>query len=280
MKCNNPQIRELVSRYQMNLLTDSAERSRVEAHILSCEHCFQESCSMSPALDLLNEHPQCFLDAAIKPEPFFKKNPAGVRVVIKNIFDRLTMFFDFILDLWTKPPVRILVPVGASIALALVLLLPRPATYTDLAVIKKADYQPVSFRGVAPASESARIFEDAMKAYVRDDYRESIEKLNAYCAMEPDNAYGRFYLGVSHVMNEELDEGTGHLETALILCRGTDNPVLLNECLWMLGNVSLRLEQPEKAIEYLKENHEIEGADQKRIDQLIDAIEKLMNKGQ
>lgn len=254
--------------YQLNLLTDSTEKNLVEAHLLSCESCFQECCHLSPALDLINEKPEYFMEAVRQKESSKQKKMTNL----------ISEIFKWIWQAWSKPPVRILVPVCATVILAIIFVLPRPSSYSDLAVIRKAAYQPTGIRGQVQMTDSERLFKEAMDAYNRNQYDESIQKLNEYRGREPGNAHAQFYLGMSHLMKQDLNSGIEHLKISETLCRETENCTLLNQCLWTLANAYLKLGFPDQALPYLRKGLETEGANQDRIQTLIGKIEKMKDK--
>lgn len=65
-KCTNPEIGQMIGRYEFDLLTPD-EKALFEAHALECDACFQDLHSFSPAVKTMKKHVKLFRKA-IQPE--------------------------------------------------------------------------------------------------------------------------------------------------------------------------------------------------------------------
>ena len=62
MKCIDPKMKKLVSLYQFNMLGEE-EKFSVEDHLLECDACFEEVYRLCPAVEIVEEKPEFFLNA-------------------------------------------------------------------------------------------------------------------------------------------------------------------------------------------------------------------------
>jgi len=60
MKCTNPDIGRLITRYEFEMLSDDEKRI-FEAHLLECDYCFEDLYSMSQVLETMKKEPEVFI---------------------------------------------------------------------------------------------------------------------------------------------------------------------------------------------------------------------------
>ncbi|MDZ7262795.1 MAG: tetratricopeptide repeat protein [candidate division KSB1 bacterium] len=251
MKCTNPRMKKWVNLYQLDLLPEEQKIS-VEAHLLECEACFQELYRFSPVLEALEEMPERFLDALQPRETLLAQAIRFLKGQVADLKRISALIFSALVRWWEKPAVKVLVPVTVAALVAMIVLLPEiinlfqpPPHYSDLAVIEKAIYKPLSFRGPV---EPQKLFDEGMRLYEQDNYVEAIPKLAAFLEHEPHDAYGHFYLGVCWLLQGDIRSAIEHLDLASELSQEQSNKLLLEKCYWYLGNAYLKINDVENAL--------------------------------
>ena len=248
MKCIDKRMKKLVSLYQFNMLGEE-EKFSVEDHLLECDACFEEVYRLSPAVEIVAEKPEFFLNAlqpkvsiAMRITSLFKKTTHGISDLAKDIFAKM--------DGWIrKPAIRILVPATVIALLLVVFVTPIKKNFSDLAIIENASYLALKVRGVIDGLSSTQsIFDQGMKYYQEKNYEQAIPKLNIYVKRKKDDAYGHFYLGVSLLLTDQAKKGIKHLKAATELCEKQGKDILLEKCHWYLGNAYLKNSDVDKAL--------------------------------
>lgn len=248
MKCIDKRMKKLVSLYQFNMLGEE-EKFSVEDHLLECDACFEEVYRLSPAVEIVAEKPEFFLNAlqpkvsiAMRITSLFKKTTHGISDLAKDIFATM--------DGWIrKPAIRILVPATVIALLLVVFVTPIKKNFSDLAIIENASYLALKVRGVIDGLSSTQsIFDQGMKYYQEKNYEQAIPKLNIYVKRKKDDAYGHFYLGVSLLLTDQAKKGIKHLKAATELCEKQGKDILLEKCHWYLGNAYLKNSDVDKAL--------------------------------
>ena len=266
MKCINPEMKKLVNQYQFNLLPNE-DRAKVEAHLLECDSCFQELYRLSPALEALEKVPHQLVDAVEPVETIFLRSIQYYKNSVIPAFIRW----------WQKPAVKILIPATISLLFIVILLLPKQQDYADLAVIEKAPYQTLAFKGPIEISPEQKLFERGMESYQRDDYASAIQELSAYVEQEPKNIYGQFYLGVCLLLQDNTEESIKHFELATRLSQQEDNESFLERSYWYLGNAYLKLGDMKNAQMVFKTVTKLQGKFTEKANEQISKIETFMN---
>ena len=274
MKCKKPQMKELLSSYQMGLINKDQELD-VEAHLLECESCFQEVYRLRPVFELFEEMPARFKED-LQPSgilgEFIEKPYHLINKTFSEGFQKLIKWFEE--TFWIK----ILAP-ALIVTLIILLILPRhPDNFADLAVIEKAPYLALKFKGPIEITPSQQLFLEGMKFYEQDNFAETIPRLSNFLEHEPDNAFGHFYLGVSLLLQHEIKDGIEHLGIASDLSKEQDNKFLLEKCYWNLGNAYLKKNDAEKALIAFKRAIELQGEYQKNAKEQIKKIETIKKK--
>ena len=160
--------------------------------------------------------------------------------------------------LWEIPTIKILVPAAATILLAIILLIPSSKQYSDLAILEKAPYISFRLKGPVELTNTQEIFDDAMRLYVQDNYREAIPKLLDFSEREPDSASGYFYLGVCLLITNETERGIEKLEISAKLCQEQEFLILEERCYWYLGNAYLKINNVEESLIFFRKTIKLE----------------------
>lgn len=277
MKCKDPKMRRLVSLYQFNLLEEK-ERFRVEEHLLDCDACFEEVYRMSEVSALLEQEPHLFLDA-VQPG---KSNITLVRKAYSIIITTLSDFSKYMCGLfqdWIRiPAVRVLVPVTVAILFVLILAKPFKKDFSQLAIIEGASYIGGKASEFADEFSSTQaLYDQGMKYYQEKNYQLAIQKLDSFVRRKKDDPYGHFYLGVSHLMENQFRDGVKYLEIAAELSQKQNKQFLLEKANWHLANAYLKINEVEKAIKLLKDLSMAEGEYNEQARTLLVKISDLRN---
>ncbi len=252
MKCIDPRMKKFVSLYQFNML-GGEEKFSVEDHLLECDACFEEVYSLCPALEIVAEKTEFFLNAlqpkvsiAMKITSLFKRSIHGITDLVKNILAAIDRGL-------RKPAIRILVPVTVIALLLVIFVTPIKKNFSELAIIENASYLALKVRGFADEfSSTQNLYNQGMKYYQEKNYEQAIQKLSVFVKRKKDGAYGHFYLGVSYLLTDEYKRGVKHLESASELCQKQGKDILLEKCYWHLGNAYLKINEVEKAIKQFR----------------------------
>ncbi|MDZ7400337.1 MAG: zf-HC2 domain-containing protein [candidate division KSB1 bacterium] len=270
-------MRRLVSLYQFNLLEEE-ERFRVEEHLLDCDACFEEVYRMSEVSALLEQEPHLFLDAVQSRE----SNLTLVRKAYSIIITSLMEFLKYVCELfqnWIKiPAVRVLVPVTAAVLFILIVAKPFKKDFSRLAIIESASYIGGKASEFADEFSSAQtLYDQGMKYYQEKNYQLAIQKLDSFVRRKTDDPFGHFYLGVSHLMQNDFKNGVRYLEIAADLSQEQNNQLLLEKSNWYLANAYLKINEAEKAIKLLTDLSMIEGEYKEQSRNLLMKLSELRN---
>lgn len=282
MKCTNPKFKKLVSLYQFNLL-DEQEKIAVEAHLLECEACFEELYLLGPVINLMTERPECF-DEVLKIKPnLLARALSSITNWFHSLVDPIMSFIQaarrLVIELLKVPAFRILVPATAVAIVLLLILLPSPKRYSDLAIINNASYAPLHFRGLVNGYSAAdELLDQGIKHYEQQQYAEAVIKLLGYTRQRADDPYGHFYAGLSLLHTNEIKKAIEQLQSAAQLSKKQGKEVLLEKCYWFLGNAYLKLNDVEKAVPEFQKVIEIKGQYAADAQQQIARIKALRDK--
>lgn len=248
MKCTNPKIKDLVRLYQFGTLTEE-QTICVEAHLMECQACMAELFHASPILEIFEENPDQFLEA-LEPElTWWRWLKQFFIEKLESFSEILLSIFSPIYALGRNPAIRLLVS-AVAVALIVMLLLPKSSVdYSDLATIAKAPYLGLRLRQPGIETQSKKLFEFAMASYQSDQYDATIPQLDSLLTIKPDHAEGKFYLGVSLLLTENIKDGIQRLKEASLLSQQQENKILLSRCYWYLGNAFLKLNDEKQARE-------------------------------
>ncbi len=277
MKCTNPEMNVLVSMYQCNLLSEE-EKVKAEAHILACPACFKEFYQFNSVVEALEAKPEEFIAELAAGETVFERAFGLIKNQVDSLKNIIDSIFSALINWWKRPAIKILAPVSVIAILAIIFLLPSENQYSDLAVMKKAPYEALKFKGQVDLTSEQKLFIDAMKFYERNAYKKAIPELMAFLEQEPDNAYGHFYLGISFILERELNKGIHHLDQSSQICQEQGNRLLLEQCYWYLGKGHLKKNNGEQALIELKKCAAINGEYETDAIKMIARIEKMREK--
>ena len=247
MNCTNPKMKQLISLYQFDLLSE-AQKTSVEAHLLECDACFAELYRLSPAMELINKKPDQFVSALQPRQTIFTNIFKLMKKFVCALKNTGLLILTTISKMWEIPAIKIIIPAAATIILAIFVLLPSSKQYSDLAILDKASYISFRLKGPAEITNTQKIFEKAMKFYAQDKYAEAIPMLLDFTKKEPDSAYGNFYLGVCLVLTDQLERGIEKLEISAKLCQQHELLILEERCYWYLGNAYLKINKVKEAL--------------------------------
>ena len=222
---------DLLAAYEMGLL-DDADRRRFEDHLDGCDDCLDELYSLAPVAAALTADPGSFAAAASTRRTWTHR--------LLGILESLS-----------QP--RVLAPVAAAAALALLLLLPAAPRWTNLATLEPLPYTRVNVR--AGDDQGSRLFTAGMARYTRGEYGPAAEILLkaaddledadgdglAMPATSPDQA--RLYAGVSLL----LDGRTSAAKAPLQAAAGDPLPPISENARWYLAQACLLTDRPDSA---------------------------------
>jgi hypothetical protein len=252
--CTDPSVGELVAAYEMGLL-ESDDRASFERHLEMCEECQDRLFEMAPVAATLTSHAAA---VGAKLSPVEESAPRAEAAIAET---RGSSFWAQITDrvrdlVWRLTRPRVLVPVGATVAVALVIsifLQPTPSRFSDLAQVEPVPYVQLSTRDAA-SSEAERLFGEGMAAYADARYEEAARLLGQCTeAAEMGEGWGqidqaRFYLGLSLLLSGDASRAVPHLEEA---SHSRIRPVA-DRSRWYLAQAALLQEDPTTALRHLQ----------------------------
>jgi hypothetical protein len=255
--CTDPVKGELVAAYEMGLL-EPADRTVFEKHLEMCEECQEKLFEMAPAAATLTSHAGAIsakLSLAEEGVPHAGIAPAESRRPHRPFWSQIIGQLQDLVERLARP--RVLVPVGATVAIAVVLsvfLQPTtPGGFAELAQVEPVPYVQLSTRDVA-SSEAERLFREGMGAYADARY-DAAARLLGQCTEAADKGEGwdqvdqaRFYLGLSLLLSGDASRAVGHLEEA------SHSPIrpVADRSRWYLAQAALLQEDPETAVGHLQ----------------------------
>ncbi|MBC8184562.1 zf-HC2 domain-containing protein [candidate division KSB1 bacterium] len=214
------------------------ERKKIQAHLNRCESCnetFQR-------IKLVNK---------LKPE--FELNVSSYlhRWSLKDWSEQLYKKIQFL-----HPTIRVLVPVTVSILLIIFAYQifqksEIPAGLSDLAEVTPYPYLEISVRpGLSPTERQQQ---QAMKHYVQQEYGLAIKKLTSVIANDSTNVFAMFYLGVSYLMENQLEKAEEQFVNAIQIDSTKERGY------WYLAQVYLKKENKIKVLDALNKVVELRG---------------------
>lgn len=87
-KCTNPEIGQMIGRYEFNLL-DPAEKDAFESHLIKCDACFQDLYEFSPVARIIKENKKEFSKAVTDNECLANRILASTMKIIHIIKDQV-----------------------------------------------------------------------------------------------------------------------------------------------------------------------------------------------
>lgn len=243
MKCTNPELGAMITRYELGLLTD-AERQKFEEHLLSCNACFADFYEFLPVAQTMKSHPQECLEALAAP--------VGWAASLRQF--RLAVWAE--LDaLCEHASVRAAGYAFASAVVAVALLfvfapewhydhLAQSAGYLELST----SWHSYAQRDPGSIQSADSLFQEAIfhYRYQQDTTRADsavLAMLRQVLALVPTHANAHFFLGVFWYQMNTVDSALVHLKQADAL----ENPEWRQARHWFLGNAHLQRNEVESA---------------------------------
>ncbi len=277
MSCSNPDMQKLINLYQFGFLSDD-QKIKVEAHLLECKECLKELYRMSPTLELLNNKPEYFLDTLQSGKARSAKAINLFKKCIQAIHKMTTPLISLILLGWKHPIVKIAVPVVVTAFVLLFIFLQPPKEFTDLAILEKSPYESIRLMGPQELSDAEKILKSALEFYEKDDYTDAISQFHTFLEYEPDNPYAHFYLGVSLHLTGQLASSSEHLIIAVQFSSEQGDNLLLEKSYWHLGNVYLKNNNEDNALQTFQKLVEMKGSFEEKAQSQINRIIDTRNK--
>jgi tetratricopeptide (TPR) repeat protein len=208
MGCTQFNRDEVVERYLTGSL-DPEQRESFEEHYFACDQCFAAlQAQRALQAELSASAPQIREMSAPNPTRLqWKTALATAAVVILSVIGiRWSLRPN---SSPTAPPVQ-----TANSA-------PAGPTLAELARFVAPAYTPAVLRGTQ--SQSMREFQRAMTHYQQGDYTSTVAALRAVAKSNPKDPGALFFLGVSHLLTNQTDDGIAMLQRCIAL---SDTPYL------------------------------------------------------
>jgi len=254
MDCTDPKIGELITLYEFDELARD-DRRKFEAHLLSCDYCFQNLYALSPVIKRMRGNPRLFL-SILKREPFWRKIKQKIAALMPAIRIQRRGW--------------IAIPATAIVVLYFLLLRPAPEL-SDLAHLEPVPYRALQIKSGATTTAAERFFEAGMAAYVQKDYAGAIEQLALAARQDSTNASFHFYLGLCYLLSNHVDPAIEHLQRTIALGGNS----VLEKAHWYLGNAWLLKEDRAQALAAFRKVVEMEGDYRWEAEEIIGKIERL-----
>ena len=193
MTCEDVTTSEIVEKYLLDQLSEDS-RDSFEQHYFECARCFgllQTYRAMQA--ELARTRASALVEAPKAGWVWRWAWAPAMAVVIIAVS----------VTVWLRPPATPLEPSRPPATSASPAAAPPPASPSleQLARFDPPKYTPGRLRG-APDEATAR-FQEAMKAYVRGDYRAAVPGLVAASKLDPEAAHIHFFLGISRLLTDQ-----------------------------------------------------------------------------
>lgn len=203
MECAELNREELVERYLTGLL-DPKERESFEEHYFACDRCFA---ALQAQRVLQAELSASAQDIRALPAA----SPAGMRLQIAlaaaALVISVVLAIRWSLNPNSSPPAP---PVQTAKSGS-----PAGPSLSELARFEPPAYAPTVLRGTQ--DEAGREFRTAMKRYRQGDYTRAVVALRAVAKLNPKDPGVLFFLGVSHLLAGQTDDGIAVLQQCVAL---------------------------------------------------------------
>ena len=181
-KCINPQIGQMIGRYEFNLL-DRDEKRQFELHLLQCDACFQDLYENRPVVHTIQKDIRAFHKAVSD------KNVAGkfgelVDSIFGNIEVAIARLFSPL-----PTPIRIAIPVLAA-SIILILLLKPDLQNTN--PVTPGEQQKITLQDPLEMESKASI--DTMRTSSADSETDMLKKISEsmHVSLSEDKKYVKF----------------------------------------------------------------------------------------
>lgn len=271
MTCEEITQHELMERYLLGRLEQPA-RDAFDEHLFECEACFERLETLRAV-----RHELAATAGALHAEPErawrgwiwkWAWAPALAMLIIVSVI------------VWPRvlrsPATAPAAPAGKPAAggAGSAASPPGPVASAAVSLAELGRFEPPPFtagslRGFQDTA--AARFREGMTLYGRGDYRGAISGLRAAARLDPEAAHATFFLGVSHVLSGQHDEGMRALRQTITL---GDSPYL-EEAHFYLAKTLLQRNDPIAARQELMRTIELKGPLEQQARQLVAALDRV-----
>lgn len=261
MNCTDPEIGKLISLYEFEQLSEG-DRRKFDAHLLSCDYCFQNLYSLSPIVTRMREHPNKFLSVLAQQPSVWATMKLKIVAQFKKVIQEIARM---------PLPMRIAIPSAALATLLFILLIQPQPRLADLAQIEPLPYHPLRIKQGTTVDEADRLFNEGMQYYSSHDYSRAINKLMEAVSHQPQNPNFHFYLALSYLLTDQTDAAIPHLQRTIELRESSNSEIVY----WYLANAWLLKGNKTEALQALEDVVAFDGEYAWRAKEIISDIEKL-----
>jgi tetratricopeptide (TPR) repeat protein len=259
MVCAQIEREEVVERYLTGSLRPE-ERESFEEHYFACEQCFAAlQAHRALQAELSASPPQ--IRAMPAPNPIAWRWTAAMAMAAVVILAVLAIRWG------TKPHLS-----PSALPTQTMQAGPAGPSLAELARFDPPTYTPAVLRGAQ--DEAMRKFRVAMKHYQQRDYARAITGLREAAKLNPKDAGALFFLGVSHLLSGQTDEGITALQQSVAL---GDTPYL-EEAHYYLAKAFLRKNDLAAAEAELQKTVQLKGDLESKAQQFLQAIQALQRR--
>lgn len=236
-ECTRPELGDLLGAYELGLL-EGPDQLRFEKHLEHCPACAEELYDGAAASEAMRREPGRYAEAlntANRGAPWPERILESIRRLVNP---------------------RVLVPVGAVGAIALLLAVLQPPglpSSADLALIEPLPYQGLQLRG-GPGQDLDRMLAAGMEQYAAGHYRDAARSLGLAWqtgrtdAEWLDNHQTALFLGLSLLLDQRPDEA---LEPLMVAAESELLPIA-ERAAWYLAQTQLLRENPAGSLPFLE----------------------------
>lgn len=256
MECAQIEREEVVERYLTGSLGPQ-ERESFEEHYFACEQCFSTlQAHRALQAELSASAPQIRMMPV--PNPTAWRWTAAMVTAAVVILGVLGIHWGMKPSLSPpEPPTQTMQPGPAGASLA------------ELARFDPPTYSPTVLRG--NQDEAMREFRLAMKPYQQSDYAKAVIALRAAVKLNPKDPGPLFFLGVSHLLANQTDEGIAVLQQCIAL----GDTSYLEEAQYYLAKAFLRKGDAAAARSELEEVVHLKGDHEDEARRLLQRLPSL-----
>jgi tetratricopeptide (TPR) repeat protein len=246
---------DLVERYVQGALAED-ERAAFEDHYFECATCLER-------LEAMQALPEALARRRIAPAAAIRPRRMGSAVAALSTLAAAAVLWVTLaprIGLAPSPP-----PTEAPT--------PQPPSADPLAGLRALGrldppaYDPPKLRGAPPPEDLA----SAMRRYTRGDYAAAASGLEPVVRRDPRDATAGFFLGVSYLLTDRLDDGVTELRRTIAL---GDTPYL-EEARLTLARAHLRAGRPDQALDELEQVITLHGDHEDEARELIRDVGRL-----
>jgi tetratricopeptide (TPR) repeat protein len=261
MNCDQIINDEITEKYLLGELSEGDQQT-FERHYFECPRCFRE----------LETYRTLQLELK-RSAPAIRAKPAGMRIgwILAWAPAAAVVVLVAGVSIWLRekgpatPSAQ--APVQQAPAMQRPVQHPAAPSLSDLAQIQPPPYAPITLRGAE--DEAQRRFREAMRHYVKAEYRTAISGLRQAFELNPKAAEIRFFLGVCYLLVGETEPAINHLRATIAL---GDSPYL-EEAHFYLAKAYLKKSDVDAASEQLRKVIGLQGERRKEAESLMEQIQ-------